>query len=174
MISSRFRIATCAVLITQALRASSGFAQSPSEMPRNSISIVAGASQFDLAGTGTAPAFGIRLDRAVAPWLVTQASLSTLSPKEQLGTRNRYFIPEIQVQGQLRHEKVRPYLGIGTGFFLGNNGSRKRATYSAALGTRVRVPERPIDLLLELRLRGIGETFSGSAAEWTAGLAYRF
>lgn len=178
-IPSPIRICAAISLVAQAFTAlaftsHAGYAQTPTMVPRNSISIVAGASQFDLSGTGTAPILGVRYDRVVARWLVTQGSLAMMRPKEQLGQRNQYVIPEFQVQAQLPRETVRPYLGVGTGFFLGNNGSRTRATFTTALGTRVRVPERPIDVVLELRVRGVGESFSGSAAEWTAGLAYRF
>ena len=45
---------------------------------------------------------------------------------------------------------------------------------SASGGLRFAIPDSRVELRTELRVRGIGESFSGAAAEWTIGGAYRF
>ena len=138
---------------------------------RNSVSVVGGVTQYDLSGTGSAFIAGAHLDRRVRPWLIGDASLRVLRPVEQFRERSWYAIPELQLQLQTPRGVVRPYVGAGGGWFVG---PQWRGTASGALGLRYVGRETPLGARAELRVRGIGRTFSGAAAEWSLGAAYHF
>ena len=156
-----------------ALAAFPAFAQAPQWQSKYSAEVVGGVSQFDLSGTGTATIFGAqataRLNRAV----LLQGGLRTFRPEEGVG-KNRYYIPEAQLQFQIPASTVRPFIGLGGGYFVGTEGRPTRGTASAAGGLRVVLPDYPLDVSGELRVRGIGSNFGGATAEWTLGLGYRF
>jgi hypothetical protein len=139
------------------------------------IVLLGGAAQYDLSGTGTTGVISLRLDHMPKRWLVTEASLGYLHPPMQFGGRETLLIPEGQLQVQLPFNYVMPYLGIGGGwvFAHGDGRSERTGTASVATGLRVVLPNAPISLQAELRVRGIGKSFSGSTAEWTGGLRWR-
>jgi hypothetical protein len=151
-----------------------GAAPTVRERPRHAAALVAGVSQFDLSGTGTAGIVGARLEAEVRRWLVAEGALGFFRPEEQFGGRSRYIIPEGHLQVQFPGRAVRPYVGAGGGYVFASGGRRSRGTASGAAGLRLGLPGAPIDARGELRVRGIGRSFSGSTAEWTLGLAYRF
>ncbi len=147
------------------------------------VSFAVGASQFDASGTGTAPLAAIR---AAAPlvgdWMLGDISLSYASLDEQFSPINtRVGVAEGQLQAQLPATRVRPYVGLGGGWFHYFNNAAGRSTtsptVSGSVGLRVRVSS---GLLLrgELRLRswktGGNSGFVNNAAEWTAGMGYAF
>lgn len=158
------------VLAASPVRAQSSIATT---RPRYAAAVVAGASQFDLSGTGTTGFIGARLEADARSWLVTEAALGYLHPKEQSGSRTHYLITEAQLQAQIPGRVVRPYLGGGGGFFSGSNGRGRRGTASGSVGLRVAMSQL-LDARGELRVRGIGKSFGGATAEWTLGVGYRF
>jgi hypothetical protein len=145
------------------------------------ISVAAGASQFDAAGTGTAPVVGARTDAPlVGRWLLGDLSLSYASLDEQFSSiHTRVGVGEIQLQAQLPAARIRPYFGLGGGWLHYFNNSAGRGatnpTVSGSIGLRAPVGS---DLILrgEFRLRGwqsgSGSDFSNTAAEFTAGIGY--
>jgi hypothetical protein len=141
-------------------------------VPVPHFSIMGGVSQFDLSGTGTAPFGAIRVD---VPLLVViaEGSLGVFRPKEQSGT-STYIIPEAQLQWQILPFLVKPYVGIGGGLFKAVSGpsSASEITASASAGVRVSVPLIGAGVRGEVRVRGIGSSFGGSAAEWTLGVSF--
>jgi hypothetical protein len=142
--------------------------------PRYAAGLAVGATQFDLSGTGTS-AFGRAFaEMEIRRWLVGQASLGVMRPEEQSNTRNRYLIPEVQLQAQTQLGAFRPFLGVGGGWVLPRRGGRRQGTASGSGGVRFGIPTTALDGIAELRVRGIGRNFSGSTAEWTLGAAYRF
>lgn len=141
---------------------------------RYAAGLVAGASQFDLSGTGTAGIIGARLEAEAQRWLVAEAALGFFRPEEQFGDRARYTVPEAQLQVQVPLRMLRPYVGAGGGWVLASGGRGTRGTASGAAGVRLGAPRTRLDARGELRVRGIGRGFSGSTAEWTLGAAYRF
>jgi len=141
---------------------------------RYAAGLVAGVSQFDLSGTGTTALFGARVEAELQRWLVVEGALESFRPEEQFGLNSRYTIPEVQLQVQYPGRVVRPYLGVGGGYVLASDGREKQGTGSGALGFRVAPRNAPVAVLAELRVRGIGKSFGGSAAEWTIGLVHRF
>jgi hypothetical protein len=142
-----------------------------------SVSISAGVSQFDLAGTGTAPAIVIRYDHNIgsAHWLLGDASLTIMRPEEQLVGRRTYAISEAQVHFQIPAAVVRPYIGFGPGWLFPVSGAghrRGQLSTSGAGGIRV-VPDGPLAFRVELRIRAIGSAFESTTVDWTAGVGWR-
>ena len=150
------------------------------------ISAGLGAMQFDASGTGTVPVIALRgAVPLVGSWMLGEANLSFASLDEQfseLGTR--VGVAEGQLQFQLPLARVRPYLGVGAGWlhYFNNAGTRATTTptFSGAAGLRFKLTPR-FGARAELRLRGWDwhtgpndSSFGGSAAEWTAGVAYTF
>ncbi|MBX9853961.1 MAG: hypothetical protein K2Y26_00425 [Gemmatimonadaceae bacterium] len=76
---------------------------SPTEDRRFAVGLVAGASQFDLSGTGTTAIVGARFETRLRRWLLAEAALSTFRPEEQSD-------PRVALRAELR---VR---GIGRNF----------------------------------------------------------
>lgn len=152
-------------------------AQGENMMPRyKAISLAGGISQFDLSGTGTSALLGARADIELNRWLVTEGSLTGMRPDEQFTQKVTYIIPELQLQLQAPLRVVRPYIGLGGGFArrTAEGLSDNIKTVSGAGGVRFLVPNSKLVAQGELRLRGLGSSFTGSSAEWTAGLGWRF
>ena len=143
------------------------------QLPIPSLSVMGGISQYDLSGTGTTPFAAVRLTVPIL-FAVAEGSLGIMRPDEGSGTHT-YIIPEAQLQWELFPLVVKPYVGIGAGMFqtiTGPGTHMSQFTGSASAGIRVGVPVIGAGLRAELRVRGIGSGFGGSAAEWTAGLSW--
>lgn len=143
------------------------------QLPIPTFGLAGGVSHFDLSGTGSAPIAAARIDLPLFP-LIAEASLTAFRPNEQNGVRRSYIIPEAQLQFQLFPMFVRPYIGIGAGYFraiTGPDPHRNDVTYSASAGIRAGLPTLPFSLRTEVRVRGIGSGFAGSATEWTIGIS---
>ena len=154
--------------------AAPGAAQDPSSAR---VTIAGGVTEFDIAGSGTAPVFAVRADLGIARWLVIEPSLS-YAPVDQDFGDSRLFLPEIQAQLQWPLGPIAPYLGVGAGYLIevpeDDDVERdNESTFSGAAGLRVDVTER-VGARGELRLRATSiDDFSGTLADWTAGLSYR-
>lgn len=169
-VHNRFSPAISVASLIFALSAPSAVAQHP----ERAVALVGGVSQFDLSGTGTTGVLGLRGELSAKRWLVFEAGLTAFRPDEQFGQQRTYVIPEIQVQAQVPSRSFRPYVGLGVGSLLASGNSDARRALSAAAGTRIVIPETRFNVRAELRVRGIGESFSGAIAEWTVGSGYRF
>jgi hypothetical protein len=142
-------------------------------LPIPHVSVMGGVSQWDLSGTGTSPFGAVRLEVPLV-FIIAEGSLGVFRPNEQGGTRT-YVIPEAQLQWQILPLLVRPYIGVGGGWFKAVSGAdpkRSQLTGSASAGVRVGIPFIGAGLRGELRVRGIGSGFSGSAADWTVGVSW--
>ena len=145
----------------------------PAQLPIPTFGLAGGVSHFDLSGTGSAPIAALRVDLPLFP-LIAEGSLTAFRPTEQNGVQRSYIIPEAQLQWQLFPMFVRPYVGVGAGYFraiTGPDPHRNDVTYSASAGIRAGLPTMPFSLRTELRVRGIGSGFAGSATEWTIGIS---
>jgi hypothetical protein len=147
------------------------------------VSFAVGASQFDASGTGTAPIAAIRAATPlIGQWMLGEVSLSYASLDEQFSTTNtRVGVGEGQLQAQLPATRVRPYLGLGGGWlhYFNNAAGRSAATPTVSGSAGLRMPVASALMLRgELRLRswkgGGSSGFVNSAAEFTAGIGYRF
>ena len=150
---------------------SASFAQDPSSW--GDFALSATAINYDLSGTGTAPAFSARITRDVTPHVVLELRGLYSRVEQQIGPTT-LFIPEAQVQYRWNVGRVSPYVGGGIGLAL------RRASFdddtdpslSASGGAHVRLTDR-VGVFAEMRLRGIQWDFAGSIAEWSGGLAWR-
>jgi hypothetical protein len=143
------------------------------QLPIPSFGVAGGVSRFDLSGTGSAPFGALRVDIPLLS-LIAEGSLGAFRPEEQNGVRRTYIIPEAQLQFQIFPIFVRPYVGVGAGWFRAISGPephRNDLTLSAAAGIRAGLPILPFGIRAELRLRGIGSGFAERAAEWTLGIS---
>lgn len=168
-------LAPMGVLAAQTTDGSAKASTSGSADGRLLLGFALGASQFDLSGTGTTPFVALRLVFEANRFLLLEPGLGAMRPDEQLGRQVTYLLREAQVQLQVPGKVVRPYLGVGGGAIMAiddDGNSDTELTLSAAGGLRIRLGSGPA-LVTELRVRGIGSEFTGSSAEWTAGLTWR-
>ena len=143
------------------------------QLPIPSVSLMGGVSQWDLSGTGSSPFASLRVDLPLL-FVIGEGSVGAFRAKEQAGT-STYVIPEVQLQWQLLPLLVKPYVGIGGGYFRAISGPAQHGsefTGSASAGVRVGIPLLGAGLRAEVRARGIGSGFSGSAVEYTAGVSW--
>ena len=97
-------------------------------------------------------------------------------PRQQFGEITTFIVPEFQLQLQTPN-RVAPYVGAGFGraFDIRSDqfgGTIARVTMSGALGVRAWMSSRA-GARAELRVRGIGSGFNGSAVEGTMGWLLR-
>ena len=149
------------------------------QLPIPSLSIVGGVSRYNLSGTGTAPFGAVRLDIPLL-FVIAEGSLGVLRTNGDVASRT-YVIPEVQLQWQLLPFLVKPYVGLGGGLFrtvsgtgtgTGTGSSASEITASASAGVRLGIPLIGAGLRAEVRIRGIGSSFSGRATEWTLGVSW--
>lgn len=138
------------------------------------ITVLAGVSEYDLSGVGSAWFSGARFDTRPIRFLVLEAGLHYFHYTSQFGDEPvRYLIPEVQVQFEPVRGRFRPYLGAGAGaawlFWRGDNSLD--LTVSAALGLRVDLLA-DWGLLAEGRLWAI-DPWGGSVAELGFGISRR-
>ena len=145
-------------------------AQSPSW---GDFAVSSAAVNYDLSGTGTTPGLAARITRDVTPNVALEVRGLYARPDQQFGLSS-LFIPEAQLQYRWNVGRVSPYVGGGIGLAIVRSAVHDETdpALSAAAGARVRLTER-VGLLGEMRLRGIEWGFTGSVAEWSAGLSWR-
>jgi hypothetical protein len=174
----RFALALATVLAT-GLPVAAQAQSAALESMRPAVSVNAGAFQFDLSGTGTAPMIAGRAELPVNRYFIAEAGLLAARPEQQFGAKSTFLAPELQLQLQapLADGRIAPYLGAGAGLAMDLRNSRYGGnqtdpTISGATGVRYWLTDA-LGLRAELRVRGIGSGFAGSAAEWTLGTSWR-
>jgi hypothetical protein len=136
------------------------------------LGVAFGPSPYDLSGTGTAFAAGVRAPWQAQSWLVIEPGIGFLSYEEQFGDRLTYLFPELSIQGQLRLGRARPFLGGGAGgaFVVGGEGETVE-TLHGVVGTRVDMS--PVWTLSgEMRVRAV-RPWSGSTVDFLFGVNRR-
>ena len=142
------------------------------------VSLSYGVSQFDLSGTGDARMIALRVERLFSRRGILEGGVVVARPGQQFGDTTTLVIPEVQAQLQLAVGRVAPYLGAGLGWAFdfrdeADGGTQNDVTTSVAAGLRGWFTDR-FGARADLRVRGFGTRFTGTAAEWTGGLALRF
>ena len=134
---------------------------------------------------------GISVDSLARPWairldapiidriIVGEIGMSGISTTTDVGGRERFLIPEAQLQLQLPLGPFRPYVGIGGGYVLGrqNTGSALAgnvSVVSASVGLRTFLAGDRLTLNVEGRARQYGRDETWTSAEFTAGFGIRF
>ena len=145
---------------------------------RPSLTLSAGAFQYDRAGPGTAPVLAARGDVPLSSLFRLEGGLTAARPERRFGGTTQLVVPEAQLQAHFPTGRwVAPYVGVGVGAAIDRRaraiGSGDRAlSLSTASGIRYWVSEDR-GLRAELRLRRIGPEYGGTAAEWTLGSTWR-
>lgn len=151
----------------------------PSEQ---SISYVLGFAALDdgYSTDSLGRAWSVRLNAPIlGRFVVGEVALSGISEKDLDGVRQRFLIPEAQVQLQLPVGPFRPYIGFGAGGVMGpqdtgtilNGGKR---TISSAIGLRTMLAGDRLVLHVESRVREYGRDEGVSSVDVTAGFGVRF
>ena len=145
---------------------------------RPSLTLSAGAFQYDRAGVGTAPVLAARGELPLTSVFLLEGGLAATRPEQRLGRPTTLVVPEAQLQAQLPAGPwIAPYLGAGIGAAL-ERGARRAGTsdrelsFSAATGVRYWLSEDR-GVRAELRVRRVGPELGGTAAEWTLGSSWR-
>lgn len=148
-------------------------APAAAQQPERALMVIAGPSQYDLGGTGTAPFGAVRLALPLGRTFVFEPGLTYLSYTSQFDPRIHHILPEAQLQAQLPGETFRPYLGAGLGASLAvSEGDEVMdLTLSGAAGVRVLLGSGWM-LGGELRVRVI-DPWTGTTADWGFGLGRR-
>ncbi|HUF75024.1 MAG TPA: hypothetical protein VMM35_02040 [Longimicrobiales bacterium] len=133
-------------------------------------SVRAGTSQYDLAGTGTAPFVALGVDIPVVRRLLLEPGIAYLPYESQAGARTHHLLPEIQLQWTGTGRGLRPYLGAGLGasWAIRPGEDRFDPTLSTAAGLRVATDSGWI-VRGELRVRAI-DPWTGTSADWGIGV----
>ena len=154
-----------------ALGASTAEAQ---ESPWGDLRVSAARIDFDLSGTGSAAGLAVRTSRELFPNIRLEFGGTFARPDQQFGP-STLFAPEAQLQYHWTTGRFEPYAGGGLGAALVTSDFQDDwdPTLSMAVGTTVRLTER-VGVTGEFRLRGHEWDFTGTTAELSAGVAWRF
>jgi opacity protein-like surface antigen len=124
--------------------------------------------------------WGVRIDAPIAGRiLVGEVGLSGLSTKTDIGGRERFLIPEGQIQLQLPLGPFRPYVGIGGGYVIGRHDTGaalegNMSVISTSIGLRTFLAGDRLTLNVEGRGRQYGRDEQWTSGEFTAGVGVRF
>jgi hypothetical protein len=150
-----------------------GASRATAQLPIPSVAIVGGVSHYSLDASGSAPFGALRVDVPLFV-ILAEGSLGAFRATEN-GNGHTYVIPEAQLQWQLLPVLVRPYIGVGAGWFKSVSGPSTQAsdlTLSASAGVRVGVPLTGLGGRAEVRVREIGGDFHRHTTELTLGLSW--
>ncbi len=150
--------------------------------PEQTISYMLGVAVLDDGFTvdSVARPWAVRLDAPIIGRIITgELGLSGLSTKTALGGRERFLIPEAQIQLQLPLGPFRPYVGIGGGYVLGRRQTGaalegNTSVVSSSLGLRTFLAGDRLTLNIEGRGRQYGRDEHWTSAEFTAGVGIRY
>jgi hypothetical protein len=149
----------------------------PALAQQTSVSIYRGTSEYDLSGVDQATSTAVRLSRDLNSWIVVEGGLSFVELQQQFG-HSKLYMPEMLIQLQLPIGRFAPYVGAGAGLGIDvpeNNqfSTDTDPTFLAGAGLRV---DLPFNLLLGVdgRIRGFTTRFTGSGAEASVGVGFRF
>ena len=150
-----------------------GGVASAQERDRWNVGLAGGVVNFDLSGTGNTIGTAIRAERALSPLFGLEVGALLARPDEQSGT-STLIAPEALLRAIWTKGRFSPTVGAGGGFVMRRGPARTRwePSAAAAAGLRVRLTEQ-VSAQGEMRLRGIGEHFVGTTAEWTFGFIWR-
>ncbi|HEY3592898.1 MAG TPA: hypothetical protein VGL13_03450 [Polyangiaceae bacterium] len=143
------------------------------QLPLPQFSVVGGVSHFDLSGTGSTPIGELRVNIPLLA-LSAEGSFGVMRPSEDNGTHT-YIVPEAQLQYPFLPLLVKPYVGVGGGYFKSVSGPEPRnsaGTFSVSAGVRIAPPLIGIGLRGEVRYRGIGSNVGSSTTDFTVGISF--
>ena len=134
-----------------------------------SLSLLAGASSYDLSGTGTTFAAAGHVAWQWKPALVLEPGVTYF--------HYRYatiLFPEVSLQAMVPRGPVRPYFGVGAGqTIVVDGGGGRHLSLHTTLGLRVPVVRDTWGIRGELRVRS-PQQWGAVTADWMFGLTRRF
>lgn len=141
--------------------------------PDRWVSLMGGASWYDLDARGSGAMAGVRVDLPVTPALRLEPGLGYLGYREESGERVHQLLPEFQLQLQLVRERFRPYVGggLGASWERGPDGALSELTVAGGAGLRVLLTP-DWRLSGEARFRGVGP-WGGSMTDVVIGVGRR-
>ena len=141
--------------------------------PDRWVSLMGGASWYDLDARGSGTMAAARVDLPVTPALRLEPGLGYLGYREESGERVHQLLPEFQLQLHLLGERFRPYLGggLGASWERGPEGDLSEITVSGGAGLRVLLTP-DWRLSGEARFRGVGP-WGGSMTDVVIGVGGR-
>ena len=153
-----------------------------SAAPEQTISYMVGYAVLDdgISPDSLARPWAVRLNAPIASRFITgEIGLSGLSTKTDIGGRERFLIPEAQLQLQLPLGPFRPYVGLGGGYVLGRKATGaalegNMSVISTSIGLRTFLAGDRLTLNVEGRGRQYGRDETWTSAEFTAGFGVRF
>jgi hypothetical protein len=137
------------------------------------ISLSSGIVDYDLSDVGKTVGTAVRAERTITRHLSVEVGSLLARPREAFLTTT-LLAPEALVRYTFGDSRIAPYLAGGGGFVMRRYLSQTdwEPSVAAAGGVRFRLTDET-SIQGEMRLRGIGKTWAGSNAEWTAGLVWR-
>ena len=137
-----------------------------------SVSLMAGPSHYDLAGTGTGFVAALRFDVPSGRIFLVEPGVTFFRYRSAFGDRISLVLPEISLLVEPPHGSIRPYAGVGAGFseYLSGRGTTF-GTLHATAGLRVNIGPR-YGVRAEIRARSI-DPFSQSTTDFTFGFSKR-
>jgi hypothetical protein len=153
-----------------------------SSTSEQTISYMVGYAILDdgISPDSVARPWAVRLNAPIVSRFITgEIGLSGLSTKTDLGDRERFLIPEAQLQLQLPLGPFRPYVGLGGGYVLGRQHTGaalegNMSVISSAVGLRTFLAGDRLTLNVEGRARQYGRDEAWTSGEFTAGVGIRF
>ena len=150
--------------------------------PEQTISYMVGYAVLDdgFIVDSLARPWAVRLNAPIIGRVLTgEIGVGGISTKTDIGGRERFVIPEAQLQLQLPLGPFRPYVGIGGGYVIGrqNTGAAlegNMSVLSTAIGLRTYLAGDRLVLNLEGRGRQYGRDEAWTSGEFTAGFGLRF
>jgi hypothetical protein len=177
-------LATASTIVPSTARAQwhRGRQHYESSPPEQTISYMVGYAVLDdgISVDSLARPWAVRLNAPiVGRFLAGEIGLSGISTKTDIGGRERFLIPEAQLQLQLPLGPFRPYVGLGGGYVLGreNTGAAlegNMSVISTSLGLRTLLAGDRLTLNVEGRARQYGRDETWTSGEFTAGVGVRF
>jgi hypothetical protein len=137
------------------------------------IAVSAVGMEYDLSGVDTASGLAVRTTHDLTSHVVLEFRGLFAKPDQQFGP-STLFVPEAQIQYRWNVARLSPFVGVGGGAALVKSPlvTNWDPTLSFSGGAGVRVTDQ-LGVVGEIRLRGVGQRFTGSIAEWGLGLAWR-
>ena len=153
-----------------------------SSTSEQTISYMVGYAILDdgISADSVARPWAVRLNAPIVSRFITgEIGLSGISTKTDLGDRERFLIPEAQLQLQLPLGPFRPYVGLGGGYVLGRQHTGaalegNMSVISSAVGLRTFLAGDRLTLNVEGRARQYGRDETWTSGEFTAGMGIRF
>ena len=150
--------------------------------PEQTISYMVGYAVLDdgFVVDSLARPWAVRLNAPIIGRVLTgEIGVGGISTKTDIGGRERFIIPEAQLQLQLPLGPFRPYVGIGGGYVIGrqNTGAAlegNMSVLSTSIGLRTYLAGDRLSLNIEGRGRQYGRDETWTSGEFTAGFGLRF